>query len=79
MARALGFERNIVRYAGGGHGVATNNNPCFDAITKDYFIDLRLPPEGTVCPALLGAEEIARGPEGADEARWDWTSIAGSR
>jgi pimeloyl-ACP methyl ester carboxylesterase len=79
MARALGFERNIVRYEGGGHGVATNNNQCIDAITKDYFFDLRLPPEGTACPALLGAEAIARAVDVADEARWDWSSAAGVR
>lgn len=79
IAHALGFERNIVRYAGGGHGVATNNNACFDAITKDYFIELRLPPEGTVCPALFGADEIVGGPQVADEARWDWASAVRPR
>jgi pimeloyl-ACP methyl ester carboxylesterase len=79
MAHALGFERSIVRYEGGGHGIVTNSNRCIDAITKDYLFDLKLPPEGTTCPALLGADEIARPADVADEARWDWASAVGAR
>jgi pimeloyl-ACP methyl ester carboxylesterase len=78
MARALGFERNIVRYEGGGHGIVTNNNQCIDAITKDYIIRLRLPPEGTACPALFGAEETDRAAGIANGTRWVWSSAVGA-
>jgi pimeloyl-ACP methyl ester carboxylesterase len=55
MAEALGMERHVVRYKGGGHGVATRNQECFAPILADYVFDLRLPPPDTTCEASLPA------------------------
>lgn len=55
LARALGMERHLVRYTGGGHGAVTNGDPCIDAISLDYVLDLRLPEEGKTCPARIDA------------------------
>lgn len=64
MASALGMEKSVVRYAGGGHGLVTKNHPCFAPILADYMFELRLPPEGTVCAAtpLPAAEPLSFGP-----------------
>lgn len=51
LAFALGMERSVVRYAGGGHGVASSGNPCTDDTIVAYLTEGRLPPEGLVCPA----------------------------
>ncbi|MET0553110.1 MAG: alpha/beta fold hydrolase [Vicinamibacteria bacterium] len=51
MAKALGMERHVVRYQGGGHGLVTKNQSCFAPILADYMFDLRLPREGTTCAA----------------------------
>jgi pimeloyl-ACP methyl ester carboxylesterase len=55
MAAALGMERHVVRYKGGGHGLATRNQECFAPILADYVFDLQLPQEGTTCEASLPA------------------------
>jgi hypothetical protein len=52
LAFALGMERYLVRYQGGGHGVTTSGNPCSDDVIVAYLADLRLPAEGFTCPAL---------------------------
>lgn len=61
MAAALGMERRVVRYAGGGHGLVTQNQACLAPIFSDYMFDLQLPPEGTTCEAST--------PAGKDPAR----------
>lgn len=54
LAHALGMERNVIRYQGGGHGAyLTKGNTCIDTAIEPYLFDLRLPPEGMVCPAQL--------------------------
>ena len=52
LAFALGMERNIVRYQGGGHTVVTRGLPCTHAVVKAYLFDLALPATGFTCPAL---------------------------
>lgn len=49
LAFALGMERSIVRYQGGGH-TFPKNNPCVGNIFVAYLFDLKLPGEGTTCP-----------------------------
>jgi pimeloyl-ACP methyl ester carboxylesterase len=66
MAAALGMERHVVRYKGGGHGLATQNQECFAPILADYVFDLRLPQEGTTCEASLPV--AAKGPAGVRPA-----------
>jgi hypothetical protein len=34
--------RHLVRFGGGGHGIATSD-PCIDAVSLAYLLDLRLP------------------------------------
>ena len=51
LASALGFPRSVVGYQGGGHGVLTKVDPCFDDLIVAYLVDLRVPPEGAVCAA----------------------------
>jgi pimeloyl-ACP methyl ester carboxylesterase len=53
LARALGMERQLVRYQGGGHGIATSADACIDAVSLAYLLDLRLPAEGKTCPARI--------------------------
>lgn len=53
LAAALGMERQVVRYKGGGHGLVTQNQECLAPIFADYMFDLRLPPQGTTCEASL--------------------------
>jgi pimeloyl-ACP methyl ester carboxylesterase len=55
LAKVLGMERHLVRYTGGGHGVVTNGDPCIDALSLAYLLHLRLPAEGTTCPARIDA------------------------
>jgi pimeloyl-ACP methyl ester carboxylesterase len=50
LARALGFERNIVRYAGGGHTAFFSTTACVQDTVVDYLVTLRLPREGFTCP-----------------------------
>jgi pimeloyl-ACP methyl ester carboxylesterase len=63
MASALGMERHVVRYKGGGHGLVTQNQPCLAPIFADFMFDLRLPQEGTTCEAALPV--AAQGPADA--------------
>jgi pimeloyl-ACP methyl ester carboxylesterase len=51
LARALGFERNIVRYAGSGHTAFFTTTACVQDTVVDYLVALRLPREGFTCPA----------------------------
>ncbi|MGN6110512.1 MAG: alpha/beta hydrolase [Kofleriaceae bacterium] len=55
LARALGMERSVVRYQGGGHtatSIALRGVPCMDAVARRYLEDLEVPPAGFSCPAL---------------------------
>jgi pimeloyl-ACP methyl ester carboxylesterase len=52
MASALGMDGTVVRYAGGGHVLATRSDlPCITGIIDAYLFDLMLPAPGTVCSA----------------------------
>jgi pimeloyl-ACP methyl ester carboxylesterase len=52
LARALGMERSLVRYQGGGHlAYAVLGNACIDRVGDAYLFDLTLPDEGFTCPA----------------------------
>jgi pimeloyl-ACP methyl ester carboxylesterase len=50
LARALGFERNILRYAGGGHTAFFSTTACVQDAVVEYVVTLRLPREGFACP-----------------------------
>jgi pimeloyl-ACP methyl ester carboxylesterase len=50
LARALGFERNVLRYAGGGHTAFFTTTACVQDTVVDYLVTLRLPREGFACP-----------------------------
>jgi pimeloyl-ACP methyl ester carboxylesterase len=50
VARALGFERNVLRYAGGGHTAFFRTTGCVKDTAVDYLVELRVPPEGFTCP-----------------------------
>jgi pimeloyl-ACP methyl ester carboxylesterase len=49
LAFALGMERTVVRYQGGGH-TFPKNNACVGNIFVSYLFDLKLPAEGATCP-----------------------------
>jgi pimeloyl-ACP methyl ester carboxylesterase len=51
LGQALGMERHIVRYQGGGHGVIDREQPCIRDTVEEYLFDLQLPKEGLTCPA----------------------------
>lgn len=51
LTHAMGDDRHIVRYQGGGHGIANRAEPCIRQAVEDYLYDLRLPAEGLTCPA----------------------------
>lgn len=52
LARALGMERSLVRYQGGGHlAYAVLGNACIDSVGDAYLFDLTIPAEGFTCPA----------------------------
>jgi pimeloyl-ACP methyl ester carboxylesterase len=50
LAFALGMDRNIVRYRGGGHTIATRGTACIGGVVFGYFLNLSLPAEGASCP-----------------------------
>jgi pimeloyl-ACP methyl ester carboxylesterase len=53
LAQALGMEQHVVRYQGGGHGLAQRSDlPCISEVIDTYLFDLRLPPAGYTCPAV---------------------------
>lgn len=53
MAQALGMAQHVVRYQGGGHGLAGRSDiPCISDVIDAYLFDLRLPSEGYTCPAV---------------------------
>jgi pimeloyl-ACP methyl ester carboxylesterase len=79
LAGALGMERHVLRYEGGGHtAYARFGNACIDRLGDDYLFYLRLPKAGTSCPArplvfnpATAAALQARGPaRGAAETYW---------
>jgi pimeloyl-ACP methyl ester carboxylesterase len=52
LARALGMERSIMRYQGGGHlAYAFFGNNCVDRAGDEFLFDLTVPAEGFACPA----------------------------
>jgi hypothetical protein len=53
LARALGMERSLVRYQGGGHGAATGGSACIGGVVAAYLFDLKVPAEGSSCPGQL--------------------------
>lgn len=60
LGHAMGNDRHIVRYQGGGHGVIDREQPCIADTVDAYLFDLQLPQEGLACPA-----EVTPGVEGA--------------
>jgi pimeloyl-ACP methyl ester carboxylesterase len=63
LATALGFPQSVLRYEGGGHGVATSGNPCTDDAIVSYLIDLKLPPPGATCPGRLSSRQALFSPQ----------------
>lgn len=51
LGQAMGNDRHIVRYQGGGHGVIDRDQPCIADAVDAYIFDLELPKEGLACPA----------------------------
>lgn len=49
LARALGMERSLIRYQGGGH-TAVGQIACIDNAFVAYLFDLTIPAEGFSCP-----------------------------
>ena len=60
LAHAMGDDRHIVRYQGGGHGVVGRQQPCIRETVEAYLFDLKVPAEGLACPA-----EVTPGVESA--------------
>jgi pimeloyl-ACP methyl ester carboxylesterase len=54
LAHAMGDDRHVVRYLGGGHGVIQRQQPCVRDTVNAYLFDLQLPKEGLACPAEVG-------------------------
>jgi len=53
LAQALGMEQHVVRYQGGGHGLAQRSDiPCISDVIDAYLFELRLPPADYTCPAV---------------------------
>lgn len=46
---ALGMERSIFRYRGGGH-TFPKNDACVSKVFVDYLFELKVPGEGATCP-----------------------------
>ncbi len=53
LGQAMGDDRHVVRYQGGGHGVIDRAQPCIADAVDAYLFDLELPKEGLACPAEL--------------------------
>jgi pimeloyl-ACP methyl ester carboxylesterase len=53
LGQAMGNDRHVVRYQGGGHGVIDRAQPCIADAVDDYLFDLRLPAEGLACPSEI--------------------------
>jgi hypothetical protein len=49
LARALGVERHVLRYAGGGHTAFFSTTACVQDAVVEYLVELRLPREGFTC------------------------------
>jgi pimeloyl-ACP methyl ester carboxylesterase len=52
MARALGMERSLIRYEGGGHTAFGNDSACMQDAIDSYLFDLKIPSDGFSCPAV---------------------------
>ena len=64
LARALGFERNVLRYAGGGHTAFFSTTACVQDTAVEYLVELRVPPEGFTCPGqpiAFASTSLSRG------------------
>lgn len=55
LAHAMGDDRHVVRYQGGGHGVIDRQQPCIRDTVNAYLFDLKLPQEDLACPAEVTA------------------------
>jgi pimeloyl-ACP methyl ester carboxylesterase len=65
LADTMGMQANVVRYQGGGHGLATRSDlPCIAEAIDTYLVTLQLPPKGSRC----AAKAIAFGPAAAGQA-----------
>ena len=51
LAYALGMDKTLLRYEGGGHTAFFKGIRCIDQAVETYLIDRRLPPPGFTCPA----------------------------
>lgn len=51
LANVLGSPGSVLRYRGGGHGIATSGLPCIDDAIVAYLGDRQLPAEGSACDA----------------------------
>ena len=59
LGQAMGNDRHVVRYQGGGHGVIDRAQPCLADAVDAYLFDLELPKEGLACPAEVAPPSIA--------------------
>ncbi|HEV2904012.1 MAG TPA: alpha/beta hydrolase [Pyrinomonadaceae bacterium] len=75
LARALGMERSLVRYQGGGHlSYALLGNACIDRVGDAYLFDLTVPDEGLTCPAQPIRFRPATAPVDAD-GKWTMDAV----
>jgi pimeloyl-ACP methyl ester carboxylesterase len=66
LADAMGMEAGVVRYQGGGHGLATRSDlPCIAEAIDTYLFTLQLPAKGARC----AAKPISFGPAAVQAAR----------
>jgi len=63
LAHALGMDRTIIRYQGGGH-TAVGVSACIDDAVVAYLLNLTVPAEGFSCPA----QPIGFGPPATQHA-----------
>jgi pimeloyl-ACP methyl ester carboxylesterase len=71
LARAMGSESAIVRYQGGGHGLASRSElPCIADVIDAYLFNLQLPAKATHCaaaPIAFGAAALQAATQSAAE------------
>lgn len=80
LARALGMERNIVRYQGGGHlAYALLGNACIDRVGDAYLFDLTIPDEGFSCPAQPIRFNPPAAPAAAAEGKLKMDALKGNQ
>jgi pimeloyl-ACP methyl ester carboxylesterase len=51
LAYALGMDKTLLRYEGGGHTALFQGITCIDQAVETYLIDRQLPPPAFTCPA----------------------------